>query len=356
MSMFRRSASAAWFALLATALLGGCSVGAESPTTPPAAATSSSSPAPTPSPATAGPAATGTNEPAHPSLPPGAQWIPGTHVALVPPDGFTKATAWTGFAHADSGASILVGELPGSFDETAPPADHPGYAQQGITVESREELRIDGFKALLVEGRQDAGGATVGKVILVIGSDELSTFLTGNYPLDDDDLRRQIRESFLGVLFAPEAGAAPSDGMSFSVTPAPPLRLASTLIGSAVYNTSGQLPSADKLEMGLIIAPSFDTPIPGDPEAFARARHATMPGYTDIDVTDVAAITVGGSDAIELVGTARAEDDDTPMVLYTVLVDETSRYVLVSGWCRETIRTECLASLRDTMATYESAP
>jgi hypothetical protein len=352
MSMFRRSATAAWIALFGTVLVGGCSVGSASPSRPPATP-SSSSPVATPSPATAGPSATATNGPARPSLSPGALWIPGTHVALVPPDDFAKATAWTGFAHAESGASILVGELPAGFDEAAPPAGHPGYAQQGITVESREELTIDGFKALLIEGRQDAGGATVGKVILVIGSDELSAFLNGNYPIDDDDLGGQIRESFLGVLFAPNAGAAPADDMSFSVTPAPPLRLASTLMGSAVYNTSGQLPSADKLEMGLIIAPSFDTPIPGDPEAFARARHSTMPGYDDIDVTDVAEITVGGSDAIELVGTAKAQADGTPMVLYTVLVDEGERYVLASGWCREAIRTECLATLRDTMATYE---
>ncbi|HEX5590949.1 MAG TPA: hypothetical protein VFX65_11720, partial [Candidatus Limnocylindrales bacterium] len=133
--MQRARGSSGALALLLVLVAGACSNGAQPSSTPSDA------------PATASPDAATASPPADPSAAttpgasplPGAVLVPGTHAALVPPEGFTASATFVGFEH-ESGASIVIAELPGPYDEIVPGLTDEGFAGQGVTVTARTEL------------------------------------------------------------------------------------------------------------------------------------------------------------------------------------------------------------------------
>ena len=44
--------------------------------------------------------------------------ISGTKCSLIPPDGFIAATNFSGFQNAETGASIMINEMPANFQQS----------------------------------------------------------------------------------------------------------------------------------------------------------------------------------------------------------------------------------------------
>jgi hypothetical protein len=345
----RAQAGGLLVALAVLALLG-CSTGV-----PPDSALSAmtSSAPPTDAPPSTEPVATPSG--GLPSHSPGAVDVPGTHIAMVPPAGFELSGSFDGFEH-ESGASIVVLELPGSYDEVIPGMTDEGFAGQGITVTSRSDVTIEGRPAVLVEGTQTTQGLEFGKVLLVAGEGELTIVLTGNYPIAEEALGAAIREAELSLSIDPERTIDPQASLTFSIVPEPPLRFAGAFVNAAIYNTSGTVPSADVDEPFFIVAPSLGGAVPGDLEAFALKRLVETATITDIQVETTKSITIAGRPGIEHVAKAVRASGSGEVVVYQVLLGGGDDYILMSGICDADRSVECLAMFAATAKTYEPRP
>jgi hypothetical protein len=308
-------------------------------------------PLPSEAPAASGP---------EPSIDPQAVWIPGMHVALVPPVGFVAATSFPGFQDDATGSSIVVAELPGPFSEIADGMTDARIAGEGIEVITREEITQNGLPAVLIEGRQDAGGGRgiFGKVLFITGTEDATALIDCNYPEGDEALRETMVEAVRTTLFDPDRPVDPTDALDFTIEPAPPLKFAGAFANGAVYNTSGQLPAADPLEPALIVAPSLGPAVVGDAEEFAKRRLAQTPQIVDPVVEEVSDVTVAGMDGIEILASAGDDDDPshTLFVYQLLLVDqEQGGYVLMTGVARRDDRADALPAFRDSASTFAAS-
>jgi hypothetical protein len=235
------------------------------------------------------------------------------------------------------------------------------FAGQGIEVTAREEITQNGLPALLVEGRQDAGGGrgTFGKFLLVTGTEASVALITANYPDGDETLREMLLDSVRTTVFDPDRPVDPSEALSFTLTPAGPLKFAGVFANGAAYNTSGQLPSADPLEPTLIVGPSLGAAVVGDAEAFARQRLAQTPQLVDPVVESVTDVTIARMDGVEILALAGDDDDASRRLFaYQVLLVSLDRggYVLMTGISREEDRAEALRAFRASAATFAFKP
>ncbi|HEX5588827.1 MAG TPA: hypothetical protein VFX65_00865, partial [Candidatus Limnocylindrales bacterium] len=262
---------------------------------------------------------------------------------------------FVGFEH-ESGASIVIAELPGPYDEIVPGLTDEGFAGQGVTVTARTELTIGGLPGLLVEGTQSAAGARFGKVILVTGVAALTVMVNGNYPIDETAIGAAIREAALTISVDPERSTDPAAVLTFTVDPAPPLRFAGAFVNAGAYNTSGAFPSADIDEPFFIVAPSLGVAAPGDLEGFAVQRLQETATVRNVQIESTKEITIAGRPGIEIVATATRASRPGEVVVYQVLLGGDEDYVVMSGICAADRAEECLAAFAATAATFEPLP
>lgn len=338
--------------LLGIALVG-CS------TANPSASTPASEPATLPasiSPSGSGTPALGAETPASttsPSLAPGAVLVPGTHVAIVPPDGFVAAEAYPGFENTTSRAAILVTEMPGAYREVADGVTDEGLAAKGVTVTGRAAVTIDGRESLMIDGTgRNAEGERVGEILLYTGTDRLIAMVAGAFLEGDSATAEVLRAALLTVSLDPDRPTDPQAALRFTVTPEPPLRFAGVIGNSALYNTSGAIPSADINEPFLAVAPSPGWAADMDLATLARTRIQQTATIRDVSVESSSDVTIAGLSGIVLIATAARATREGTVVVYQVLLDDVDGYVLMTGICPVERRAECLNAFEKTAETY----
>jgi hypothetical protein len=296
---------------------------------------------------------TGSQASVRPSPAAGSVWVSGTHVAIVPPDGFDTATSFVGFAHEPSGSSLLITELPASFQELAVTMlSEEAWATQGIEVDEFDELSVGGLPAVFIRGTQTTVAGEVGKLILVMGTERRSALLTGNYPTGDTEIADALYASLLTAILDPERVVDEEAALTFAIDPVPPLQFAGTFNNGAGYNTSGTLPSADPLEPTLIVAPSLGSAAIADPEAFSRQRFEQTATLVDPIVEETRPIEIAGLSGIELIGRAEHEGDGVALVIYQVLLVGDDSYVIMSGRARAQDGAVWIQRFRESARTY----
>ena len=107
--------------------------------------------------------------------------INGTKISMVPPDGFTNAVNFSGFQQNESGASIMVLDLPGPFSEVSKGFTEEGLQSQGMALNTIEKLRFNGLQAFLLTVEQSAYGNTYKKHILTFGTEKESIIINGTF-------------------------------------------------------------------------------------------------------------------------------------------------------------------------------
>jgi hypothetical protein len=119
--------------------------------------------------------------------------VTGTKASLEPPPGFTVATTFSGFQKADVQASIQVKDIPDPFPEVSKGlSDEAQAAKSGMTILSREDLKVDGVTAVLVHVSQVAKGTTYQKWLMALGDKSSTTLVTGTFPASQSAVSHAI--------------------------------------------------------------------------------------------------------------------------------------------------------------------
>lgn len=282
--------------------------------------------------------------------------VPGTHVSMITPVGFTASTSFTGFEH-ECGASIVVAELPGAYGSLVIELTDAALASQGITVESRTDATIDGRPGVMILGTQKASGLSFVKVLVITGTESLTAFLTGNSPTTAScrsEVLLAMRDAELGMKFDPDAAVDQEAGLFYTLRPIPPLKFAGALTGGGIYNTSGRLPAADKDEPTLTVSSSLGAPAGADLEATLKAAVDGMATMSDVAIESSEAGTIAGLPGAIVIATGTRSSTSTPVFIYAGIIDEGSLgYVLLLGTAKADARAEWQAPFAATMSTYQ---
>lgn len=260
--------------------------------------------------------------------------IPGTSVSLDAPEGFTVSRNYSGLENAETGSSIMVAELPANVQaEVARLFSDPGaaksfFAQQGISIDGKSTLTVEGKPVPFLTGSQSKGSIRASKYMALLQGD--MAMMIQFTILDPRSFTRAIAEKTLMSVKLSSALTLKqkADQLSFSFDAVAPFRVNGTVAGlSATLTTydgtdpTGMKPVAFITRMGG--APDSRTPTQ---LALSLARRTK--GFEGAVINSVKEVAFAGGPATYL----EAVSVDRKLVQYArVQSDGVLIYLAVTG-------------------------
>lgn len=260
----------------------------------------------------------------------------GSAIGLAPPAGMVESAQFAGFEDRDHNASLLVVDMPPeAYDQIAAGFSDQALATKGIAVETREPFAIKGAKAVLFSGHQTAGPVRVRKLVLLVGTGELTGIVTFQVPEADAAAYPDaaVRAAFETVAFrsvTDQAGALP-----FALTNLAGFRPVRVLGGTTLLLTDGPKDAMDGPEQAVFVV-SIAGGAPRDDERrqFALRALATVPGVKDLRLDRAEPQRIGGQAGFEVMATGVDARTGTPIKLVQWLRFGPSAYIRMVGITR----------------------
>lgn len=185
-------------------------------------------------------------------------YVPGTKVSLIPPKGFIKAGDFVGFQQNESGSSIMVAEIAGSYFVIKTGLTKEALLSKGIVVDKMDSMTINNLPASFITGMQAARGTTYMKYILTFGTKDETIIITGIFPNALQELGAGIKAAMLSVFYEADRKRNPFDAVDFEIdVTSTKLILAQGMAGSLVYTMDGAVSTKSKDKTTLIVTKSF---------------------------------------------------------------------------------------------------
>lgn len=223
--------------------------------------------------------------------------VPGTRVKLVRPVGFVPAPTFCGYQAEESGASVVVSELPAPFEELAAGYTPQALAARGMTLVERRELLVGGRAGHLLELRQALGDIEFGKWILLLGNRKVSVMIVAAYPMEHETaVREPLRNCLQSAMWNPQLEIDPFADLGFAIDAPAGFRLASRMGKTLLFTRDGKPVQEDPAEplflagLGLGAAPFA----PDEIQQFAEQRLAETEGVGALEIERSAAFEVAG--------------------------------------------------------------
>lgn len=184
--------------------------------------------------------------------------VVGTKIKLIPPRGFIESKTYTGFQHELAGSSIVITEVPGEVNRNMIGFDKKYLIKSGVIVEKQIFYKINGFDALLIEGKQVAYGKTYYKIMLLIGDIYRSYLISASIPSEVSQKHiAEVKESVLAVIYDPKISSELSDRFDFTVdVSGTGLKKGNLMLSSLTYSDDGNIPSKTKEKTSMTIRKS----------------------------------------------------------------------------------------------------
>ena len=252
--------------------------------------------------------------------------VPGTQVIMPAPKGFNLSQRFAGFEDVETGASILVVEMPadafgGLRDGLTPEA----LAQRGVTQSERREESVGGLPAVLISGTQVAGNLTFEKRLLFMGG-SVTALITATVPQGHATPERLAEVE--GALLAARLSERAVDGrgrLPFAFEEAAGFRFERTTGGSAALlvedgdEDSGQQPA-------IFIIVNSTSPscaqFTGKEQAFGRGMLGQIQDFIVDEVVSGRPVVYGGFSGVEHVAHGASSSGQAITVVQTFLFDD----------------------------------
>ncbi|MFK8254074.1 hypothetical protein [Ancylobacter terrae] len=261
-------------------------------------------------------------------------------VGLVPPAGMVPASGVHGFEDRAAKASILIVEMPPSaFGEILSGFDTDALATKGVVVEHREDLTLgDGSKALLLRGRQQVGGLSLRKWVLLGGGKSTTALVTAQYPdaaaatYPDTAIEAALRSV---VFRAPPTTDELVARLPFAVPAIDGYRPLKVLGNAAVMMAKGPADQIEGFQQPVFIVAAAQGDIrEEDRDSFSRRAIASVPGVKNIKPERGGPLRIGGQPGFEIVASAEDAKTGAPVKVAQWLRFGKSAYIRMVGVAR----------------------
>lgn len=259
------------------------------------------------------------------------QNIKGTKVSLVPPDGFNGASNFQGFQQNESGATIMLLDIPGPYAMVSKGVTKETMLSKGVEVSSIENLTINGLPALFLTGTQNAYGNVYTKYILVFGSDFETIMINGAVPQNLQQIAQNVKKSILTVYYEAGKKVDPLDAIDFKLDVSKTkLKFAKSVSGSLIYTVDGELPTKSTDKTDLIAGKSFSKVNAQDKKLLAMNRIKQMPlNVENIEFTNE--ITIDGISGYEISASGINKETGKQESIYQVMLFSDNLYYMLLG-------------------------
>lgn len=270
--------------------------------------------------------------------------IPGTHIFIIPPGGFTASTgSMKGFIKDEETTFLSVTEFNGkSFYTEAANNSAEKMRQQGYNVYFEEEKKVGSYEGRLMR-IGDGETSTVWQ--LVFGDSSFSAMIMGIYPSGDEISGKLIANALESVIYDKEVVVNVQAGLNYSILPNESgYQYLKTEAGLAFYSLDGSSDLKTGTTPYVIVSQ-----IPrqkGSPQSFAETSLESVlrNGFTNPVVKSKGFLTINENSAYEIEVQCLLKGQ--AVTIYIMVVVKESTAVMVQGLAKNNIQ-ETLKGFKD---------
>jgi hypothetical protein len=259
--------------------------------------------------------------------------VSGTKCSLIPPSGFVTATTFSGFQNTETGASIMINELPAPYQSLVDGFTAEALKSRGMTLINKQTIDFNGSKATLINLTQSANGTTYIKQMLVFGDTKGTVLVNGIYPEASKDIEVQIKESLLSTVYNSLQNDNPLEAATFTIDiKDTDFKLVKYMSGSLLYSTDGKIPT----EKPTIIVGNSLAKVPSqNQKKYAEERLKKLPRGELNVIKEIQEITIDNLNGIEIIANGKTKDDKAQLVYQVMLFNDKGDYYIFVGQCQE---------------------
>jgi len=283
--------------------------------------------------------------------------VPGTRVALDPPDGFVPSTQFAGFQSTTPPASIMVTELPGPAATMKRGMTRSALAGRGMTLLASTTETVDGHSAVLLQVRQTGPAGDVLKWMLIAGGESRTVMIVGTYPADEAVVGEAIRRVLMGAELGTRTNAPDVfEGLNFTVTPSRRLKVAGRVGNLLALTETGTMAPTDNPDAALYFVGHSLGPVPvGDLEQFSATRLRQTTRIKGLTNQTGHSMSLGGLAAYQLEADTSDARTGRPVHIYQVIAPDDAGYFIVQGLVSPARAVAMVAEFEQITATFQRA-
>jgi len=255
--------------------------------------------------------------------------IPGTKYSMIPPEGFILSTNFSGFQNNETGASIMVMDIPTSYSSLVSGFTKEALKTKGMNLLSKENVRYKNSDAMLFKVSQQANGINYLKQILLFGDKKITVMVNGIYPEQSKDSGNEIKKSLFTIERNEKLVEKPLESVNFSINvDGTDYKLVKSLAGSLLYSEDDKIPT----DKGLIgVSYSLGHKVNSDYKQFSIDRLKKLPDASNSIIKTIDKVTISDMEGYEIV----AEDNSKQLIYLVMLFTPNKEYYLIVGQAKD---------------------
>lgn len=286
----------------------------------------------------------------------------GSRIALAIGDSFAPSDRFTGFVHEESGASIVLMELPfPAFDRLRKMEDASAtFAAQGVSAVRKLELPGRHGEYIYLRGEQKTALVDYAKYILIFRDHGLTGMVTANIPRAALASRLITKSDIETILKSVEVEEdAPQAPKLFTLGYLGPFEEDLSVLGTTKgYRLNGHamVSHSGSLQPIFLVAPSLtQAPIP-NLGFFAERAFNGIDQVRDKAVEAMTHLTVAGLNAVEVLGRGVDIGSGAAALVYQLVVEARhGGYFRLIGLAPESERSSFLSEFRKIGESFQPA-
>jgi hypothetical protein len=259
--------------------------------------------------------------------------INGTKCSMVPPNGFSVATSFSGFQNLSTGASIMINELPAPYLTLVNGFTKEALKLRQMTLISKEKIVFNYADATFFNVSQPANGITYLKQMLVFGDASKTVLVNGIYPDSLKNSEAIIKESLLSTIYDDSQNDNPLDAATFTIeTLGTDFKVVKYFSGSLLYSTDGKIPTEKPT---LIVGNSLSKISLENQKEYSTERLKKLPGGDKIIIKQTLDIAVDDLNGYEIIAEGKTKDNKPELVYQVMLFNDEGDYFIILGQTKE---------------------
>lgn len=267
--------------------------------------------------------------------------VRGTKISLIKPEGFTEAETFPGFQQTDTGASIVITEMPAPYSQIASTFTKENLKARGMTLLGKQNVTIDDYKGQLLQVTQVAHFTTFAKWIAVFGDATATVILVASLPQEmEDTLSEPLRDSLLSAKWQKNKVLDPFAFLNFAIDTTPNLKFTQRVQNMLLYTKSGVIPTKSPEEPLFVVGPALSNIEVINQKQFSEKRIAQTEQVKNLAIDTSNEINIDGLSGYEIVARALDVETNTPLVVYQVMLFKGKTYYIMQGIVGSKLKTE----------------
>lgn len=286
--------------------------------------------------------------------------FPEVGLAIQQPIGFKKATSFYGFEQSASNSSVVLTKIPGPYSAIAQGFDKKKLAARGITLISKQPVKIDRQQGILLQITQRAYGEQFRKWVLVFGNEQSTQVITATFlDANSQKIGEPLKKVLLTVVPGSVSAMPTKSSLPFTVTAVEGLLPVSAVVGTgkiAAFTNNGKIPLANPSDPLFVVTVSLgDIPV-DDRKAFATNRLSNYPQTEIAKITATNEVTIDNLPGWEIIADGRDSQSKSNLRLYQVMLfPKQGGYILMTGLVGDKQSELYLPKFKAMALTYRNA-